>query len=499
MMTPTPTSAVTSRLARVVARTVRRHKLIEAGDRILAAVSGGPDSVALLSLLASWGRSCGFSLWAAHVNHGLRGRESEQDAEFVAALCDRLGVGFVSEQVPVAEPGGRSHAGRKRLSLQECARELRYAALVRMADQLGANKIALGHTADDQAETLLMWMLRGSGTGGLAGIPPARERLFIRPLLEVQRADIVAYLQARELEFRTDSTNAKPLYLRNRVRHELLPLVRQFSPGVVGVLKRQADILRADHLYLEQLASEHVARLIRVERDDEVILDRAGLLSLPTALQRRVVRAIMRKVTGMRRGPGFAAVETVLERVAQGRSGAAVVAGGAQVAREYDGIRFRAASADPTVRTVPDVALPVRVPSVIVWPLTGWTIRLHWEEGARSAAKRSVEPVPHRASFDPARFTNELAIRSWRPGDRFQPRGMHGRHKKLQDFFADLKVPRRDRCRVPLLVAPEGILWVVGYRADHRFCADPSVSRRLVAELVNTRPSSETRPDTEGN
>lgn len=494
-MTAISTALASPRLARAVARTVRRHKLIEAGDHILVAVSGGPDSVALLSWLASWaddhGRGRGFSVSAAHVNHALRGVESEQDAKFVASLCEQIGVEFVSERVPLAEAGA-CRTRPKGVSLQEYARELRYAALVRMADRLGASKIALGHTADDQAETLLMWMLRGSGAGGLAGIPPVRERLFIRPLLEVRRADILAYLRARELEFRTDSSNAKPLYLRNRVRHELLPFLRQFNPGIVGVLNRQADILREEHVYLEAVARGHVARLVRVEPDGEVVLDRTGLLALAIALQRRVLRAIMRQMTGAAKGPGFAAVELVLERVVQGRSGTEAVVEGVHVAREYGRIRFRPASAARTERARGvqcDMALPVPVPSDTVWPLTGQTIRLHWDEpGGKSAMAGSSGRNQRRAIFDPARFTNELVIRTWRPGDTFQPLGMAGRRKKLQDFFADLKVPRGDRSRVPVLVAPEGILWVVGYRADHRFCAGfcagPSTRRRLVAELA---------------
>jgi len=477
-------------LPRIVARTVRRHGLIERGDRVLVAVSDGPDSVALLSLLASWAPSWGFTLQAAHVNHGLRGAESEEDAEFVRALCERLGVGCVSERVPLTTrgtAGGQIAAvGRRHASLQEYARELRYAALARMAERCEASKIALGHTVDDQAETLLMWMLRGSGAGGLAGIPPVRERRFIRPLLEVQRADVLAYLGACGLQFRTDSTNAKPLYLRNRIRHELLPVLRRFNPGIVAVLKRQADILREEHLYLNQVAEEQVARVSRRGPDQAVVLDRQALLSLPTALQRRVVRAVMQGTTRSIRGPSFATVETVLKQVVHGRSGATVVAGGVQAVREYDWIRFRAPAAQPHATPAwseRGLALPLVVPSETVWPLTGRAIRLHWEEGA--AERGSINRVPGRAELDPAKFTSELALRSWRPGDRFQPLGMGGRHKKLQDFFADLKIPRRERSRVPLLVAPEGILWVVGYRTDHRFCAHSSSGRRLVAEVAD--------------
>ncbi|OLD40880.1 MAG: tRNA lysidine(34) synthetase TilS, partial [Nitrospirae bacterium 13_1_40CM_2_62_10] len=248
-----------SQLAGRVAATARARGLLRPGDRVLAAVSGGPDSVALLSVLAALAPSWDLTLRAVHVNHGLRGAESDEDASFVAGLCDRLGVALAIERVTLAGPAGR----RRGRSLQEQAREARYAAMVRVATALRMDKIALGHTADDQAETLVMWMLRGSGTAGLAGIPPSRGPLVIRPLLDVGRAEIIAYLEAQGLPFRVDSSNAKPLYLRNRVRHELLPILKRFNPGLLGVLKRQAEILREEDLCLDQLVSEHLTRLTR--------------------------------------------------------------------------------------------------------------------------------------------------------------------------------------------------------------------------------------------
>ncbi|HKW85715.1 MAG TPA: tRNA lysidine(34) synthetase TilS, partial [Nitrospiraceae bacterium] len=234
--------AVQSPLVRRVAEAARARRLFKPGDRLLAAVSGGADSVALLSLLTELAPSWKLALWAVHINHGLRGAESEEDARFVASLCERLGVQLIGERVDLTNPARR----RLRQSLQEYAREARYAAMQRVGQALGVDKIALGHTADDQAETLLMWMLRGSGTTGLAGIPANREPLFIRPLLDFSRADIVSYLRTQKLGVREDSSNAKLLYLRNRIRHELLPAMKRFNPALVKVLGRQVEILREE-------------------------------------------------------------------------------------------------------------------------------------------------------------------------------------------------------------------------------------------------------------
>ena len=469
-----------SQLAGRVAATARARGLLRPGDRVLAAVSGGPDSVALLSVLAALAPSWDLTLQAVHVNHGLRGAESDEDASFVAGFCDRLGVALAIECVTLVGPAGR----RRGRSLQEQAREARYAAMVRVATALRMDKIALGHTADDQAETLVMWMLRGSGTAGLAGIPPSRGPLVIRPLLDVGRAEIIAYLEAQGLPFRVDSSNAKPLYLRNRVRHELLPVLKRFNPGLLGVLKRQAEILREEDLCLDQLVSEHLTRLTREDSAGEFVVDRAGLLALPLALRRRMVRTLIRRTSGLLQGPTFGAVAAVLDRVVQGRSGASIAVPGALVAREYGSIRFRSSVPEETGV----VSLPLPVPSTLRWPLTGQTIRVSLRDA--SSAHPPAIPTPSRsmAILDADLFTMELVVRSWAAGDAFRPLGMHGRRKKLQDYFADMKLPRAARRRVPLLVAPEGILWVGGHRPDHRFCATAASTRIVIAELLDPSP-----------
>jgi tRNA(Ile)-lysidine synthase len=467
---------------------VRAKRLFEPGARILVAVSGGPDSVALLSLLTALAPSWRLSLWAVHVNHGLRGAESEEDARFVSGLCDRLGVQVIVEHADLSEAASK----RKGLSLQELARDRRYACMARVAEELRAGKIALGHTADDQAETLIMWVLRGSGTGGLAGIPVARGPRFVRPLLEITRAEILEYLAVEGIACRSDSSNASALYLRNRVRHGLLPALKRFNPGVVRVLMRQADILREEDGCLEELTAAQLTALSRTEPDGKVLVDREGLVALPLALQRRVVRALVRRVSGATRGPTFGAVKTILERVVQGQSGSSITVQDALITREYDRVRFGPASRLPdpheqtggVERTRPG-ALTVDIPSSQMWVPTGQQIRLRAGTSPTDGGGASeLRGSSSRAVLDADRFTLPLLLRSWQPGDAFRPFGMGGRHKKLQDFFGDLKVPREQRGRVPLLVAPEGILWVAGLRADQRFAATASTTRIVIAELV---------------
>jgi tRNA(Ile)-lysidine synthase len=483
-MTSSVTRTRTPRLVVDVAKGARTNRLLSQGDRVLVAVSGGPDSVALLSVLCALRPKWNLHLWVVHFHHGLRGTEADEDAEFVKTLSERLEVPYLCQRLPV-----RSTPAKGR-SLQDTAHLLRYAALHTLSTSVGANKVALGHTRDDQSETLLMWLLRGAGTTGLGGMPAMREDRFIRPLLEATRDDILRYVREQGLSFREDSTNRKPVYLRNRIRHEVIPALHAFNPGLLKTLSRQASILREDDRYLDQVAEAELAGLSRQRGRCEWTLDRAKLLALPLALQRRLVRLTVRRITAQRQGPAFSAVSLVLDRVVRGKSGSMATIRGVGVIREYDQIRFAPASCDPTGHAVAAerhrIALPV--PSTVAWPLTGQRVAANLVHSSVLPPRSgSVEPC---VFVDPDRLTLDLEVRSWWPGDAFQPLGMHGRRKKLQDFFADLKIPRHARQRIPLVVAPEGIVWIAGHRIDHRFRITNDTTRLLRLTLFDDQTGS---------
>jgi tRNA(Ile)-lysidine synthase len=461
-----------------VAEAIKRQRLIQRGDRVVVAVSGGPDSVALLSALHGLASSWSLSLSGAHFNYGLRGAESDDDAAFVMRLCERFSIPYWCERLTLTDDLWK---GR---SLQEAAREARYAALLRLCESLGANKVALGHTRDDQAETVVMWLLRGAGMTGLSGMPCLRPP-FIRPLLAVSRAEVLSYLTEHGLEFREDSSNAKPIYLRNRVRHDVLPLLKQFNPAIVDVLTRQGDILREDNRCLDHFAEEQCARVARAAKDHEWVVDRSNLLALDLAVQRRVVRKVIQRTAAVNRGPSFSAVSLVLERVVHGNSGSCATLWHVRVIREYDTIVFQRLGDMPR-GTVGTSALSVArsVPFTVSWPLTGQRLQgdlVHCFQSDRISSPVSTMQV----MLDADRLTLELQVRPWRPGDRFHPFGFEGHRKKLQDFFADLKVPRSARGSIPLVVAPEGIVWIAGYRTDHRFRVTDSTRRILRLTLLN--------------
>ncbi len=475
------------RTSRRFAEIVKRKRWLNDGDRILVAVSGGPDSVALLFLMMEIAPTWHLDILAFHLNHGLRGEESEGDAQFVRHLCRQLGLTLKEERAPLAKAHGLEGKG----SIQEKARDVRYAAMRRVAENVGARKIALGHTADDQAETVLMWMLRGAGAAGLAGIPPTRSGLFIRPILDFRRSEILSYLRGKGLSFRSDSSNSNIRYFRNQIRHELLPTLQRLNPGIVRVLGRQADILREEELWFEEWTAETISRLGQFQGNGDIVLERDDVLALPLPLQRRVVRRLVCRLTGTHKAPSFTTVSDVLDRVVRGPSGSTLVVQGIRVERVYHTLRWSREShhlADSMVfgggsARVPAEGLEVSIPSIVSWPFTDQAIRVRVFHSQAGQPPGSLRTSPHRAWFDADRFTTPLRLRTWVPGDSFQPLGMQGHRKKLQDFYSDLKVPRSSRRRIPLLVAPEGILWVVGFRSDWRFSATASTRNFLEVEI----------------
>ncbi|MEK7235071.1 MAG: tRNA lysidine(34) synthetase TilS, partial [Nitrospirota bacterium] len=251
IMRPSSKSAARPALLTQLVRMVRQHQLFAPGQHLLVAVSGGPDSIALLSLLHRLAQSWRLPLTVVHCNYGLRGAESDGDESFVLAFCQERHLALVVHRPTLVKR-------RQRSSLQATARDARYGFMKQLAHEVGADAIAVGHTANDQAETVLMWMLRGAGMTGLAGMPYAREDRIIRPLLASTREEVLAYLDHEGLTYRRDSSNEKPLYHRNRIRQELLPVITRLAPAAVRMLQRQADVLREDERYLEQVTSDLV-------------------------------------------------------------------------------------------------------------------------------------------------------------------------------------------------------------------------------------------------
>lgn len=469
-------------------RTVRQQQLFVPGQHVLVAVSGGPDSIALLSLLHRLAPSWRLTLTAVHCNYGLRGAESDGDESFVRDVCQERQLSLVIHRPMLVKRQRRS-------SLQAAARDARYDFMKQLAHEVKADYIAVGHTANDQAETVLMWLLRGAGMTGLTGMPYAREDRIIRPLLAATREEVLAYLNREGLTYRRDSSNEKPLYHRNRIRKELLPVITRLAPAAVRVLQRQADLLREDEQYLTGITNELVDTLVKHDPRGVQRVDRQDFIKLPVALQRRLVQAILQAYDEEGRASSFRVVESVRRLLLKGRSGSRLSLKQALVILDLGSMRFSPGTGGDHIPQIDseqgkEEALSLPVPSMVYWSRTNQQIHVQFMM-RRAAEEMGRAPSQGLAWFDADRFSEPLLVRAWQAGDRFSPVGMKGKSKKLQDFFTDKKVARHERGKVPLLVAPEGILWVIGVRQDERFVVRGETTRCLLVSVSNRASEKE--------
>ena len=422
----------------IAGRAIRRHGMLAAGDTVLVGVSGGADSVALLHTLVVLAPSLRLSVRVLHVDHGLRAG-SARDADVVRRLGARLGVPVEVARVAVGDG-----------SVEAAARTARYAALEGAADRAGASRIAVGHTADDQAETVLMRVLQGSGVRGLAGIPAVRGRI-IRPLIDARRADVVAELERAGLPWIEDASNRDPRFLRNRIRHELMPAVAGACEGdVVAMLTRVGRLARDTLETIDRMAEAELRRLGTVA-PDAITLSRAALAALPRAVAAELLRQAASRLGGRAplRAWGHRGLARVLAATAPRRP---FRLGGVVV--EVSGDRIR-------VGTRVTVALDARaldVPGRIDLPEIGRTLEARLVPATSYVVPREAACV----AFDAAALPRRLMIRARRQGDRFRPFGAGER--RLKAFLIDAKVPRWERVRLPLVDAGGEILWVVGVR-----------------------------------
>lgn len=445
-------------LDKQLAEILVRNGMLAPGDAVLVGVSGGPDSVALLHLLREVGSPRGLRLEVAHVDHGIRGPEGREDAEFVRRMAAGLSLRFHLKRLELSGPGNERAAG----NLEARARAERYRFLAEVAAERRIGKVAVGHNRDDQVETMVMWLLRGCGPEGLRGMPAVRplsrdvagaeEVVLIRPLLEVPRAEILDYLASRGLEHREDRTNRDTGYLRNWIRRSLLPGLRDRSDGgLERRLVRLGGMLRSDHALLERQVADTYPR---VSRGDA--LDRAAFLGLEPEIRPRMVRFWLSRGLGTLRRIGFAHVDAVLQVIA-GNSphGRVSLPGSWTVVREYDAVRLvRSVEAPPPedYSYVLPLAADLPIPEAGV-RVTAWC-----------SASRERPEGDFEAAFDLDRLRRDggqIRLRNARPGDRFRPLGMTG-HKKLKDIFIDRKIPRSRRRTLPLLLAGQEIVWVPG-------------------------------------
>jgi len=464
---------------------IQRYHLLSKGDAVVVGVSGGPDSLCLLHLLLRLRDEYALHLHVAHLNHCLRGEEADADAAFVARLATEWGLPATIEKRDVA-----ALARERKLAVEEAARQARYAFLAKVARQIGAHKIAVGHNADDQVETVCMHWLRGSGLAGLRGMQPVSRLnelrlkgeetltteeshlLLIRPLLEIPRAEIEAYCAAHGLQPRFDRSNLDRTYYRNRLRQELLPFLETFNPRIREVILRSATILSADYEYLRQQATKAWAEVVLAENEQAITFDLEKWRALPLSLQRSVLREAIRRLRRSLRNINWVHVENALSVLQTGNTGmTATLPSGLEARLGYD--QFIVADEKyeeplPDLPFLQEVKVRLRVPGHTPLPNSDWCLIAEVIERHKLSEEVLRRTQPWQAYLDYDVTGSELYLRPRRTGDRFWPQGLGDKPTTVHNFMINAKVPRAWRDRIPLLVSPQQVLWVAGWRIDER-------------------------------
>jgi len=445
-----------------ILRFIQEQHLVSRRQKLVVAVSGGPDSVCLLHTLADLQKGLGIKLHVAHLDHQLRGFESEDDARYVAELAHQLDIPATIESRDVS-----AHQAQQHLSLEEAARELRYTFLAQVAESIGADLAVVGHTVDDHVETILMHLVRGTGARGLRGLQPlslwqssGHQLTVIRPLLQVSREETADYCNRYQLMPRMDASNLSLSPLRNRIRQQLLPLLQSYNPQVAEAILRTARIATDELAFLD----EEVARLwgeIAQKQENTILLDKQGTRQLPAALKRHLLRASIEKLAGNLKDIETRHIEEIMDALNKPAGKRISLPDGLIFSVEYDkyllGTDPAALSPFPVLGAESQLNIPGKT------HLPAWRV----EAAVIDREQMMEKDNDFTAYFDLDKTGDKLTVRRRKPGDRFQPLGM-SQTKKLNEFMIDAKIPRAWRVRIPVVCSPSHILWTVGWRIDER-------------------------------
>lgn len=448
---------------------MRRGSLLRAGERVGVAVSGGPDSVLLLEFAKALAGKMGLVVSAVHFNHHLRGAESDADERFVREMARRLGVAFLRGEADVARA-----ARERRRNLEATARELRYRFFFSLIRRGRLDKVATAHTVNDQAETVLLRLLRGAGTRGLGGIYPALEGRIVRPFLSLTRAQVKVELARRDLPFRVDSSNLQARFRRNKIRKELLPwFEKEFNAEIVPLLGELSERARDDEEYLELQARER-ARPWRVREAEEERIPVRPLGEFPPALARRVLRQMVAAAGGSLAGLSHRHIEALRHLAAEAQSGRGLVLPGNLVARrEFEWLVVGPASAQPANS---DFSYAITPPAEVTVPQLG--IKLQFKIVERAEVGRAYNGGGE-VWLDPLKLPGELFLRNWRGGDRFCPVGCR-KAQKLKELFRQRRIPAGHRKAWPVLASGGEIVWVRGFAVAASMAASPQAGRVMM-------------------
>lgn len=460
-----------------VKKSLKRYKMLELNDRVFVGVSGGPDSVALVHALYRLRKELGIEIYIGHLSHMLQPEFSRKSEAFVKDIARELGLPFISKEINVPE-----YMERRKLSPEEAAREVRYQFFTEEAGKCNANKIATGHTKDDQAETILLRIIKGSGSRGMRGILPVRDNKFIRPLIDLRREEIEDFLKKESIGYLHDPSNTEPIYLRNKIRLELIPkLKKEYNPNIVEALTHLSHVIGEEESFLEEMARDAFEKILFKKEENRLEIDLSSFQTLALSLQRRIIREGT-EVFNIR-GISFKHISDILELINKKVSGKSLnLPEGLIIYKEYNRLIFTKNRESHSSLFNYHIRVPTNI--TIDTGVSSYSIDCRVK-----SIKESVidfhDKDDYTAFLDFDKAGEDLVIRNRRPGDRFHPLGLNGT-KKLKKYFIDEKIPRSDRNIIPLIAKDHEILWVVGKGISEDVKLSNESKRVLIIEVSKT-------------
>ena len=448
-----------------VIETIEEYNMLQTGDKVIAGVSGGPDSICMLHILMLLRDRFSLELVAAHINHGLRGEDADNDEKYVEEFCRKNKIKFTSIKEDV-----HKISIDKNISCESAGRDVRYEFFNRLKEKYSANKIAIAHNSNDQAETVLMRIMRGTGLEGLSGIKPVRDGIYIRPLLFCTRTEIEEYCNKNHLKPRIDKTNFESIFARNKVRLELIPYIEaNFNKHIVSVLNRLAENSRMDNEFLEQ-NSEKKYKKYCTNKEDRVIITKEAFQEHPAIISRIVRRAFI-DLLGVLNNFERVHIFQIIDLQSNGTGKHTILPNDVVAFNNYG-----------------DIHIYINSTYKIIMPINTSIYKLNLGEnalkdlGIKITIKQINEAPKHLDSseniryFDADKILNDITLRFRKNGDKFNPLGMLG-YKKLKDLFIDMKIPQGERNKIPLICFDNDIGWIVGYKVSNSFKIDSKTNK----------------------
>lgn len=438
---------------------ITENKLIEKGDGIVVGLSGGPDSVCLLNMLCSVREELNLKLSAVHINHMLRGAEADGDEEYSKKLCSKLNVEFFSRKIDI-----NKYAAEKGLSSEEAGREVRYECFEEIMKKLNYNKIATAHNANDQAETILMRIMRGTGLEGLGGIPVKRDEIYIRPILFMLREEIENYCKVNNLETRIDSTNLQRIYSRNKIRLDILPYMKEnFNPDVVQAINRMALLLQDDNDFIEKEVDK-IYNSFCTYKDNTVTLSKE-IFNEERAVLNRVIRRAILQISGSIYNVQLKNIEDIYNLGSLGTNKKIDLPNGVVAENIYGNVVLK--KRQNTKNKVEQDDINILKEDVFDKKILFGNYEMTFEkiENKQNIKFNKSNLIKY---FDFNKINGNIIIRSRKNGDKIIPLGMSG-SKKLKDLFIDMKIPKELRDEIPIVQFDEEVAWVVGLKVSNNY------------------------------